>query len=51
MVGLPITPHVTGDPRAMLTIAQPAASLFAQDWSVAQGQLVSAPIGRQGVRR
>lgn len=46
MVGLPITPHVTGDPRAMFTIAQPATSLFSQDWSVAQGQLLSAPIHR-----
>jgi hypothetical protein len=43
MVGLPITPHVSGDPRAMLTIAQPAARLFSQDWSIAQGQLISAP--------
>ena len=51
MVGLPITPQVTGDPRAMFTIAQPAANLFAQDWSVAQGQLISAPVRRQGVRR
>lgn len=43
MVGQPITPHVTGDPRAMFTIAQPAARLFSQDWSIAQGQLISAP--------
>jgi hypothetical protein len=46
MVGLPITPHVSGDPRAMFTISQPAARLFSQDWSIAQGQLVSAPISR-----
>jgi len=47
MVGQPITPHVSGDPRAMFTISQPAARLFSQDWSIAQGQLISAPIGRQ----
>ena len=46
MVGQPITPHITGDPRAMFTISQPAARLFSQDWSIAQGQLVSAPIRR-----
>ena len=51
MVGLPITPQVSGDPRAMFTIAQPATSLFSQDWSVAQGQLISAPVRPQGVRR
>jgi hypothetical protein len=48
MVGGPITPQVSGDRRAMFTIAQPATSLFSQDWSVAQGQLISAPI-RRGV--
>ena len=47
-VGLPISPHVIGDPRAMVTIAQPASHLFSQDWSVAQGQLISAPIGHAG---
>jgi hypothetical protein len=46
MVGQPITARVSGDPHAMLTIAQPAARLFSQDWSIAQGQLVSAPIRR-----
>ena len=46
MVGQPIAAHVSGDPRAMFTLAQPATSLFSQDWSVAQGQLVSAPIRR-----
>lgn len=49
MMGQPITPHVSGDPRAMLTISQPPASLFSQDWSIAQGQLISAPIRRGGV--
>lgn len=46
MVGQPISPHVSGDPRAMFTIAQPASHLFSQDWSVAQGQLISVPMGR-----
>ena len=46
MVGQPITPHVSGDRRAMFTISQPAARLFSQDWSIAQGQLISAPIAR-----
>lgn len=46
MVGQPIAPHVSGDPRAMFTLAQPATTLFSQDWSVAQGQLVSTPIRR-----
>jgi len=51
MVGQPITPRVTGEPYAMFTIAQPASGLLSQDWSVAQGQLVSAPMGRaRGVR-
>ena len=51
MVGLPISPHVSGDSRAMLTIAQPASHLFSQDWSIAQGQLVSVPLGHsRGVR-
>jgi hypothetical protein len=49
MVGQPINPHVTGDPRAMLTIAQPAAHLVSQDWSIAQGQLISVPMRRGGV--
>jgi hypothetical protein len=46
MVGLPISPDVSGDARALFTIAQPAAHLFSQDWSVAQGQLISVPMGR-----
>jgi hypothetical protein len=49
MVGQPITPHVSGDPRAMFTISQPAAGLFSQDWSIAQGQLIAAPIRRARV--
>jgi len=51
MVGLPISPHVTGDPRAMFTIAQPASHLFSQDWSVAQGQLISMPMRRAAAVR
>lgn len=46
MVGQAITPRVSGDPLAMFSIAQPAARLFSQDWTIAQGQLVSAPIRR-----
>jgi hypothetical protein len=44
MIGQSVTPRVVGDPRAMFTIAQPASWLFSQDWSIAQGQLVSAPM-------
>jgi hypothetical protein len=44
--GGPVSPRVTLEPRAAFTIMEPASRLMLQDWRFAQGQILSAPIGR-----
>jgi len=41
-----ITPQVARDPRAMLTVAQPASAILSLRWAFAQGQLTPLPLGR-----
>jgi hypothetical protein len=46
VAGGSLSPRVTLDPRAALTIAEPASMLLLQDWRFAQNQLSSVPVGR-----
>lgn len=40
-----VTQQAARDPRAQVTIAQPASMLLAQRWRIAQGQLTSLALG------
>jgi len=44
-----VTPHVADNPRAMVTIAQPASAILSSRWMFAQGQLTPLPPGRARV--
>jgi hypothetical protein len=44
-----MTPQVTSNPRAMLTVAQPASAILSLRWMFAQGQLTPLPLGRARV--
>ena len=44
-----MTPQVTRNPRAMLTVAQPASAILSLRWMFAHGQLTPLPLGRVGV--
>lgn len=41
-----MTPQVARNPRAMLTVAQPAAAILSLRWMFAHGQLTPLPLGR-----
>ena len=46
LTGERITPQVTRNPRATLTIAQPASALLSHRWTLMQGQVT--PVGLRG---
>jgi hypothetical protein len=44
LTGERMTPQVARNPRAMLTVAQPASAILSQRWTFAQGQLTPLPL-------
>ena len=41
-----MTPQVVRNPRAMLTVAQPASAILSLRWMFAHGQLTPLPVGQ-----
>ncbi|MDQ3997096.1 MAG: hypothetical protein M3303_08755, partial [Gemmatimonadota bacterium] len=46
IMGGRLTLQAARDPRAQLTIAQPASAILSQQWRFAQGQLTPLPLRR-----
>jgi hypothetical protein len=49
LTGERMTPQVTRNPSAMLTVAQPASAILSLRWMFAHGQLTPLPLGRARV--